>query len=59
VVALAERADAGVFAPGDPDDEQVEAYWAEIARAENELLATQGRRARWRAKLNLASLRRY
>jgi hypothetical protein len=59
VVALAERADAGVFAPGDPSDEQVNRYWEEIGRAETELLGTRTWRQRWRAKLSLASLRRH
>ena len=59
VVALAERADAGVFAPGDPSDEQVNAFWEEIGRAETDLLGTQTWRQRWRAKLSLASLRRH
>jgi hypothetical protein len=58
VLALAERADAGVFAPGEPTDEQVQAYWDEITRAEAGLLGTQTWRRRWRARLNLASFRR-
>lgn len=57
-VALAERADAGVFAPGDPSEEEVAAFWAEVESALRGMTGEFGRWRRLRARLSPASLRR-
>ena len=57
-VALAERADAEVFGPGDPSTEAVDAFWQEVDAATNELASTQGTWRRLRAKVSPRSLRR-
>lgn len=57
-VALARRADAGVFAPEEPSDAEVEAYWADVGSA----VQRARRGVRWRrrtaATFSLRSLRR-
>jgi hypothetical protein len=44
-VALAERADAGVFAPGEPTEQEVAHFWAEVDRS---LRGMSGSVSRWR-----------
>lgn len=55
--ALASRADAAVFAPGDASDSQVAEYWAEIDRFSARMMSGLGRWQRWRARASLRSLR--
>ena len=57
-VALAERADAGVFAPGEPSEEEVARFWSEVDRALSGMGSSVGRWRRLRARLSTASLRR-
>lgn len=56
-VALAERADAGVFAPGEPTDEEVARFWAEVDESLRGMSGSVSRWRRLRARLSLASLR--
>lgn len=56
--ALATRADAAVFGPGLPSDEEVEAAWAELEATRAEVLAELDRWARLRVTANPTSLRR-
>ncbi|KAE8763110.1 transglutaminaseTgpA domain-containing protein [Georgenia thermotolerans] len=55
---LAERADAGTFAAGEPDDGAVEGYWRDVAAALAGLGRAVGRRRWWRARVSPRSLRR-
>jgi hypothetical protein len=57
-VALAERADAAVFGPGDPHDGLVAEYWAEVDDALRALLQPLGPIQRLKARVRLTSLRR-
>jgi transglutaminase-like putative cysteine protease len=57
-VALAERADAGVFAPGEPTDEDVAHFWADVDGSLRGMSGSVGRWRRLRARLSLASLRK-
>jgi transglutaminase-like putative cysteine protease/MFS family permease len=56
-VALARRADAGVFGPGDPPDEEVARLWTEVERVLGSMHAAVGRRQRLRARFSLKSIR--
>ncbi|HLS24498.1 MAG TPA: transglutaminaseTgpA domain-containing protein [Beutenbergiaceae bacterium] len=57
-VALATRADAGVFAPDLPDDQTVADYWADVDRTRTTLRRSVGRRMRLRSYFSPRSLRR-
>ncbi|MFV0253778.1 MAG: transglutaminase-like domain-containing protein [Beutenbergiaceae bacterium] len=57
-VALAIRADAGVFAPEQPTEQQVMAYWSDIHTAVRGAGQQVGLRRRFRARFSLRSLRR-
>lgn len=57
-VALAERADAHVFAPGVPVEEQVRQFWAEVDDALRAMTSGAGPLRRFRARVSPASLRR-
>ena len=57
-VALAERADAEVFGPGDPSDEAVDAFWQDVDAASSALASRQSTWRRLRAKVSPRSLRR-
>jgi transglutaminase-like putative cysteine protease len=54
---LAAAADAGVFGPGDPDEESVNAYWESIDHARRTMSQKVSRLARIRAAISLRSLR--
>ena len=58
VLTLATRADAAVFAPEDPDEEQAGQYWQDVQRAGPSIAATMPRWHRLRARLSGRSLRR-
>ena len=53
---LAGWADAVVFGPGEPDDDEVSAYWAEVGDDLESSLAVMSAVDRWKAKLSLTSL---
>jgi hypothetical protein len=55
--ALAGRADAAVFGPGDPSPDQVDDYWTSVDQACTELRSGAGRWVRWRATVSLRSFR--
>lgn len=54
---LARAADAVVFGPVAPDDEQAAAYWREVETSRRALSATVSRRRRLRAALSLVTFR--
>jgi len=56
-VALAARADAGVFGPGDPTEAEIVAYWLEVDLVVRGLSGSVGRWRRARARFSLRSLR--
>jgi len=56
VHTLAVRADAGVFGPGEPTPEEIEAFWAEVDGVVGGMNARASFWKRLRAKLNLRSL---
>ena len=58
VLTLATRADAAVFAPEDPDEEQTGQYWQDVQRAGPTIAATMPWRHRLRARISGRSLRR-
>ncbi|WP_231916246.1 transglutaminase-like domain-containing protein [Microbacterium karelineae] len=58
VGALATRADAGVFAPGDPAPEEVDGYWDDVDGVVADLRRRSSFWRRMRARLSLASFRR-
>ena len=55
--ALARRADAGIFGPGDPSEEEVRSYWEEVESVRVSLTGTAGFWQRQRARYSLRSLR--
>jgi hypothetical protein len=57
VSALARRADAGVFGPGDPAEPEVQAYWKEVEGVRARLDGSVGFWRRQRARYSLRSLR--
>lgn len=57
-VALAERADAAVFAPDLPAEDEIEAFWDAVAQHRRQSLAELPWWRRILARLSLASLRR-
>ena len=57
-VALAERADAGVFAPGEPSEQEVAHFWAEVDRSLRGMTGSVGRWRRLRGRLSPTSLRK-
>lgn len=58
VAILARRADAGVFGPGEPRPEDVEALWREVDEVLAAMSRSVGPWARVRARFSLRSLRR-
>lgn len=54
---LARRADAGVFAPDSPSQEEIDAYWADVATAVHDAGRGVSFRRRLRARFSLRSLR--
>lgn len=58
VLTLATRADAAVFAPEDPDEEQAGQYWQDVQRAGPSIAGTMPRWHRLRGRLSGRSLRR-
>lgn len=56
VIGLAMRADAAVFGPGEPSDDAVDAYWADVQRAMNDARASMKWTDRWKSRLSLTSL---
>jgi transglutaminase-like putative cysteine protease len=58
-VALAERADAGVFGPGEPTEDEVAGYWADVRTALAGAGAAVGPWRRLRGRLSPRSLRRH
>ena len=57
-VAVAERADAAVFGAGDPTDEEVAAFWAEVDALVSGMSQSVGRWHRLRARYSVRSLLR-
>ncbi len=57
-IALADRADAEVFGPGDPSAEDVEAFWHDVDASATELASTQSKWRQLRARVSPRSLRR-
>ncbi|ACQ80018.1 transglutaminase domain protein [Beutenbergia cavernae DSM 12333] len=57
-VALAHRADAGVFAPTEPDPVEVEAFWADVDSAVTRLRTGVPWHRRIRSRVSVRSLRR-
>ncbi|MER2137210.1 MAG: transglutaminase-like domain-containing protein [Arthrobacter sp.] len=55
--ALARRADAGIFGPGDPSEDEVRAYWQEVEAVRGSFTGTAGFWQRQRARYSLRSLR--
>jgi transglutaminase-like putative cysteine protease len=58
-VALAERADAGVFAPGEPTEDEVARYWSDVRTAVGGATAAVGPWRALRGRLSPRSLRRH
>lgn len=56
VAALAVKADSGVFAPVDPTDEEVSAYWSEVDETLAGLRQKSTRWSRLRARLSVRAL---
>lgn len=54
---LAERADAGVFAPAEPPEREILAFWEEVALTRGRLRQARPLRRRLRAAVSLKSLR--
>ncbi|MFV0374645.1 transglutaminase-like domain-containing protein [Microbacterium sp.] len=57
VVALAERADAEVYGPGEPSADEVSAFWREVDDIVGGMTQATTRRQRVRARLSLRSFR--
>jgi hypothetical protein len=57
-VGLAERADAGVFAPGEPTEEEVARFWSEVELSLRGMTGSVGRWRRLRGRLSPTSLRK-
>ncbi|WP_312183228.1 transglutaminase-like domain-containing protein, partial [Arthrobacter sp.] len=55
--ALARRADAGIFGPGDPAEAEVQAYWKDVEGLRTQLDGSVGFWQRQRARYSLRSLR--
>lgn len=55
--ALAERADAGIFSPGQPPEQEVRDYWDAVTSTVGELRGSVGFWKRQRARYSLRSLR--
>ncbi|MBK8758243.1 MAG: transglutaminase domain-containing protein [Actinomycetales bacterium] len=56
VATLADRADAGVFGAGDPEEADVAAYWADVESARKQMVAG---RSRWQRVRGAVSLRSF
>ena len=54
---LARRADAGIFGPGNPSEEEVQDYWREVEAVRESLTGTAGFLQRQRARYSLRSVR--
>lgn len=59
VARLADRADAAVFGPGVPDEDQTRDYWLEVDATMERMRQAVPRRARLRGRVALRSLRRH
>ncbi|MEJ1194048.1 transglutaminase-like domain-containing protein [Pseudarthrobacter sp. CCNWLW207] len=55
-VLLAHRADEAVFAPGNPSDDDIRAYWADVESSLNQMTGSVGFWRRQRARFSLRSL---
>lgn len=55
--ALARHADAVVFGPGEPTEDQVEKYWHQVDATRQAMVADLSRFGRWKVLVSLASLR--
>jgi len=55
VASLADRADAGVFGAGEPDEAAVAAYWADVESARKRMVAGRSRWQRLRGAVSLRS----
>lgn len=58
VAPLASAADAAVFGPDEPTDEEVDAYWDELERTLRSMRSELGFFDRLKTKINMTSLRR-
>ena len=56
-IRLAAHADESIFGPGEPDDNVVSSYWEEVDGTRRAMVADRTRFERWKALVNLASLR--
>ena len=56
-IPLAHRADATVFGTGEPTEQEIEAFWADVDSVVGGLRSSVNRRARVRAALSLRSVR--
>ncbi|MCB7136835.1 transglutaminase-like domain-containing protein [Cellulosimicrobium marinum] len=56
-IPLAHRADATVFGAGEPTEQEIEAFWADVDGVVGGLRSSVNRRARLRAALSLRSVR--
>jgi transglutaminase-like putative cysteine protease len=56
-IPLAHRADATVFGSGEPTEQEIEAFWADVDTVVGGLRSSVNRRARVRAALSLRSVR--
>src|SRR5690606_28676588 len=56
-IPLAHRADATVFGAGEPSEQEIEAFWADVDGVLGGLRSSVNRRARVRAALSLRSVR--
>lgn len=56
-IRLAAHADASIFGPEEPDDAVVTSYWSEVDGTRRAMVADRTRFERWKALVNVASLR--
>ena len=57
-VALAQQADGTIFGPGDIGEDAVGSFWTSVERTRRSLLGELSLFGRWKATVNLSSLRR-
>lgn len=55
---LARHADGIIFGPGEPGEQDVEAYWSEVEATRRAMVGDRTRFERWKVLVSLASLRR-
>ncbi|HEY5223119.1 MAG TPA: transglutaminaseTgpA domain-containing protein [Microbacteriaceae bacterium] len=58
VLALAQRADAGVFGPIEPSEREIDAAWLEVEQVIEEMTTASGRFGRLKRRLSIRSLLR-